>query len=111
MRLRSLAVILLGAGLAGCGSTTFSSQDVRVHTAGETLYLLARSDDVSRSLCGSLGGDVAQAEARWAIEGRSMQLGRVSGCHTVRHVIVCSEDDAACMAHEERHRTLGAYHP
>jgi hypothetical protein len=40
-----------------------------------------------------------------------MQLGRVAGCHTVRHIIVCSEEDVACLGHEERHRVEGAFHP
>jgi hypothetical protein len=112
MRFGAMAAILFAAGVAGCGSTTFSNQDLRVHTTGDTLYLVARSDGVSRSLCGSLGGDVARAEARWAAnEGRTMQLGRVSGCHTVRHVIVCPDDDAACVTHEEQHRSEGAFHP
>ena len=110
MWLRALALVLLAVSAAGC-STTFSSQDVRVHTAGDTLYLYARSQGVSRGLCASFGGDVALAEARWASnEGRTMQLGRVIGCYTVRHVIVCTEDDAACVAHEERHRSEGAFH-
>ena len=111
MWLRAMAVILLAAGVTGCGSTTFSSQDVRLQTAGDTVYLVARSDGVSRGLCSSLGGDVTRAEARWASnEGRTMQLGRVNGCHTVRHVIVCTDDNAACLAHEERHRSEGAFH-
>ena len=111
MRLRSMAVILLAAGVTGCGSTAFSIQDVRLQTKGDTLYLFARSDGVSRGLCSSLGGDVTRAEARWAAnEGRTMQLGRVGGCHTVRHVIVCTDDNAACIAHEERHRSEGAFH-
>jgi hypothetical protein len=86
------------------------SEDVRLHTAGDTLYLLARSDRVSRSLCGSLGGDVTRAEAGWAAEGRTMQLGWVTSCHAVRHLIVCTDDDAACIAHERRHRSEGAFH-
>ena len=110
MWLKGMALVLLGAGLTGCGSTTFSNQDVRLYTAGDTLYVFARSDGVSRSLCGSLGGDVTRAEASWATEGRTMQLGSVVGCHTVRHVIVCTEEDAACMAHENRHRSEGAFH-
>jgi len=44
-------------------------------------------------------------------DGRTMQLGRVAGCHTVRHIIVCSEEDVACLGHEERHRVEGAFHP
>ena len=110
MWLKAMAVILLCAGMTGCGSTTFSSEDVRLHTAGDTLYLLARSDGVSRSLCGSLGGDVTRAEAGWAAEGRTMELGWVTGCHTVRHVIVGTDDDDACIAHERRHRSEGAFH-
>ncbi len=108
---RAIALVLLAAGLTGCGSTAFSNQDLRVRTSGDTVYLLARSDGVSRGLCSSLGGDVARAEARWASnEGRTMQLGRVTGCHSVRHIIVCTDDNAACLAHEERHRSEGAFH-
>jgi len=110
MWLKGMALVLLGAGLAGCGSTTFSNGDVRLYTAGDTLYVFARSDGVSRSLCGSLGGDVTRAEAAWAAEGRTMQFGSVVGCHTVRHVIVCTEEDAACIAHEKLHRSEGAFH-
>jgi hypothetical protein len=78
MWLKAMVVIFLCVGMTGCGSTTFSSEDVRLHTAGDTLYLLARSDRGSRSLCGSLGGDVTRAEAGWAAEGRTMQLGWVT---------------------------------
>jgi hypothetical protein len=110
MWLRALALVVLAVGTTGC-STTFSGQDVYLHTAGDTLYVFARSQGVSRGLCASLGGDVTRAEARWASnEGRTMQLGRVSGCYTVRHVIVCTEGDGACVAHEERHRSEGAFH-
>jgi hypothetical protein len=110
--LRNTALVcslLLAA--TGCTSAGFSGEDVRLHARGDTLYVMARSGNVSRNLCASLGGDVARAEGRWAAgEGRTMQLGRVAGCHTVRHVIVCSDEDAACVAHEERHRTEGAFH-
>ena len=67
---------------------------------------------MSRGFCASLGGDVTRAEGRWApIEGRTMELGRVRGCHAVRHIIVCAAEDGACLAHEERHRAEGAFHP
>jgi hypothetical protein len=106
-----MALIGLAAVVTGCASTPFSSQDVQLRSAGDTLYLLARSEGVSRGLCVSLGGDVARAEARSAsADGRTIQLGRVAGCHTVRHVIVCTDGDAACLAHEERHRSDGAFH-
>jgi hypothetical protein len=95
----------------GCTSAGFSAEDVRLHARGDTLYVMARSGNVSRNLCASLGGDVARAEGRWAAaEGRTMQLGRVAGCHTVRHIIVCSDEDGACLAHEERHKVEGAFH-
>lgn len=97
--------------ITGCSSAGFSGQDVRLRTSGDTLYVLARSGDVSRNFCASLGGDVARAEGRWAAaEGRTMQLGRVAGCYTVRHIIVCADEDGACLAHEERHRVEGAFH-
>lgn len=106
-----LASLALAALITGCSSAGFSSQDVQLKAKGDTLYVLARSGNVSRNFCASLGGDVARAEARWvADEGRTMQPGRVVGCHTVRHVIVCADEDAACLAHEERHRTEGAFH-
>jgi hypothetical protein len=109
--LSALLISLLAA--TGCSSAGFSGEDVRLQTRGDTLYVLARSGDVSRNFCASLGGDVARAEARWAAagDGRTMQLGRVAGCHTVRHIIVCSEEDVACLGHEERHRVEGAFHP
>jgi hypothetical protein len=113
MALRNAVLVcslLLAA--AGCTSVGFSGEDVRLHAKGDTLYVMARSGDVSRNFCASLGGDIARAEGRWAAaEGRTMQVGRVSGCYTVRHIIVCSDEDAACVAHEERHRTEGAFHP
>ena len=110
---RVLAALLLTLlTTAGCSSAGFSGQDVQLRTSGDTLYVLARSGDVSRNFCASLGGDIARAEGRWAAaEGRTMQLGRVAGCHTVRHIIVCSDEDGACLAHEERHRAQGAFHP
>jgi hypothetical protein len=107
------ALLLTLLATAGCSSAGFSGEDVRLRARGDTLYVMARSGDVSRNFCASLGGDVARAEARWAAagDGRTMQLGRVAGCHTVRHIIVCSEEDVACLGHEERHRVEGAFHP
>ena len=117
-RILSVLLLTLLTTIAGCSSTGFSGQsagfpghDVQLRTSGDTLYVLARSQGVSRNVCASLGGDVARAEGRWAAtEGRTMQLGRVAGCHTVRHIIVCSDEDGACLAHEERHKVEGAFH-
>ena len=103
-RVFSALLLTLLTAMAGCSSAGFSGQDVRLRTSGDTLYVLARSGDVSRNFCASLGGDVARAE------GRTMQLGRVAGCYTVRHIIVCADEDGACLAHEERHRVEGAFH-
>lgn len=109
--LSALLLTTLLTTIAGCSSAGFSAQDVELRASGDTLYVLARSQGVSRNLCASLGGDVARAEGRWAAaEGRTMQLGRVAGCHTVRHIIVCSDEDGACLAHEERHKIEGAFH-
>lgn len=112
MSLRNAALVLsLLLAAAGCTSASFSSEDVRLRAQGDTLYVLARSGNVSRNFCASLGGDIARAEGRWAAEeGRTMQPGRVAGCHTVRHIIVCSDEDTACLVHENRHRTEGAFH-
>lgn len=110
-RILSALLLTLLMTIAGCSTAGFSGQDVQLRTRGDTLYVLARSQGVSRNFCASLGGDVARAEGRWAAaEGPTMQLGRVAGCHTVRHVIVCSDEDGACLAHEERHRVEGAFH-
>ena len=106
------ALLALLIALTGCSSAGFSGHDVQLHTRGDTLYVLARSDDVSRNFCASLGGDVTRAEARWAsAEGRTMELGRVRGCYTVRRIIVCPDEDRGCLAHEERHKVEGAFHP
>jgi hypothetical protein len=34
----------------------------------------------------------------------------VMGCYSIRHIIVCAENDSACFAHEERHRDRGHFH-
>lgn len=102
----ALALLLL----SGCAPHGFSGPDVQIRATPDTVYLLARSEAVSRSLCASLGGDVALVEGRRApSEGRIMQLARVVGCHTIRHIIVCP-DDPTCLAHEERHKA-GQFHP
>ena len=104
-------LLLLAVGVSGCSSAGFSAHDVKLRARGDTLYLVARSGNVSRNLCASLGGDIMRAEGRPAAgEGHTIQLDRVIGCYTVRHIIVCPEEDLACLAHEERHRLEGAFH-
>jgi hypothetical protein len=106
------SLLLLAVGMSGCSTAGFSAQDVNLRARGDTLYLVARSENVSRNLCASLGGDVARMEGRSAPgEGRTIQMDRVIGCYTLRHIIVCPEEDPACLAHEERHRREGAFHP
>jgi hypothetical protein len=109
---RAWALVALGVATSGCASAAYSSHDVRLEAVGDAIYLLARNDGVSRNLCANLGGDVTRVEGRLAsAEGRTMQIGRVGGCYTVRHVIVCADGDITCLAHEERHRREGAFHP
>src|SRR5438067_1003195 len=101
---RTFLAAALAASAAGCATADFSASDLRLQPVGDTLYVYARSNGVSRNFCSSLGGDVARTEARLAsAEGRTIQLGRVMGCYTVRHIIVCAEGDGGCLAHEERH--------
>ena len=97
--------------LSGCAAGGYSNQDLRFQATRDTLYVLARNDGVSRNLCADLGGDVARAEGRLAsADGKSILLGRVQGCYTVRHIIVCPDNDPACLAHEERHKVEGEFH-
>jgi hypothetical protein len=106
---RALPVLLtLLTAATGCSSTGFSGEDVRLRARGDTLYVLARSSDASRGFCTSLGGDVAKGH-RAPIQGGATEPGRVR-CHTVRRIIVCPDEDRACLAHEERHRAEGAFH-
>jgi hypothetical protein len=108
---RALPVLLtLLTAATGCSSTGFSGEDVRLRARGDTLYVLARSSDVSRGFCASLGGDVAKGR-RAPIQSGTTEPGRVPGCDTVRRIIVCPDEDRACLAHEERHRAEGAFHP
>jgi hypothetical protein len=108
---RAPILVLVGMALSGCGAASYSVPDVRLSPSGDTLYVFARSSGVSRNLCSSLGGDVARVEGRLAsAEGRTIRLGHAAGCYTVRHVIVCTEGDAACLAHEGRHRIEGDFH-
>ena len=105
-------IVFFGLAMSGCGTAAFSAHDLRLEATNDTLYIFARSEGVSRNLCASLGGDLARAEGQWAAaDGNTIQLGRVEGCYTVRHIIVCSEGDAACLTHEERHKREGAFHP
>jgi hypothetical protein len=108
---RGIGSIALALLLSGCSSALFSGEDVRIKATGDTLYILARSDGVSRNLCATLSGNVPMVEARWASsEGRLMRTGHVRGCYTIRHIIVCEDGDNGCLAHEERHKREGAYH-
>ena len=98
------------AGLAvltsGCSGFTYSGEDVRVKTTGDTVYLLARTTGVSRNLCAGLGGDAARGAAKQVDgDGRTMQVTQLDDCYTIRHVIVCSDGDGACLAQSEKHRT------
>ena len=107
-----LTLFLLAVGLSGCSLAGFSAQDIYLRARGDTLYLLTRGGSESQNLCASLGLDVARVEGQSvANEGRTIHPDRAVGCHTVQHIIVCQTDDAACVAHEERHKLLGAFHP
>lgn len=120
-RLAAAALVLLGLIPWGCTTgapdrpssfrIAVPRDDVRIETSGDTIYVLTRSDSVTRGLCAGLGGDIALAEGRWAADdGKTIRLGRVTGCHTVRHVIVCAEGDEACLSHEDWHRRGVAFH-
>ena len=111
MLFQSMVTALLALALSGCGAAAFTVQDLTLSPSGNTLYVLARNTNVSRNFCATLGGDVVRAEGRLAsADTRTMRIGRVMGCHTVRHIIVCSEGDADCLTHEERHRDQGDFH-
>jgi hypothetical protein len=106
-----ISSIVLALALSGCSSALFSGEDVRIKASGDTLYIFARSDGVSRNLCATLSGNAPMVEARWAPnEGRVLRVGQVRGCYTVRHIIVCEDGDTACLQHEERHKREGAFH-
>jgi hypothetical protein len=104
-------VALVALALSGCGMANFSAHDLRLESAGNTLYVFTRNSGVSRNFCASLGGDVTGAETRLAsADSRTIRVGRVTGCYTVRHIIVCAEGDLGCVTHEERHRHEGDFH-
>ena len=91
MLLRSMVTTLLALALSGCGAAAFSVHDLRLSPSGDTLYVLERTTSVSRNFCATPGGDVTLAEGRLAsADTRTICIGRVMGCHTVRHIIVCS---------------------
>ena len=66
MLFRPMLTTLLALALSGCGAAAFSVHDLKLSPSGDTLYVLARSTDVSRNFCATLGGDVALAEGRLA---------------------------------------------
>jgi hypothetical protein len=100
---RGIGAIVLTLPLSGCSPALFSGRDVRIEASGETLYIFARSDWVSRNVCTALSGFAPVVEARWApLEGRQLRLGQVHGCYMIRHIIVCEEGNAACLQHLAR---------
>jgi hypothetical protein len=98
-----IGAVVLALALSGCSPALFSGRDVRIEASGETLYIFARSDWVSRNVCTTLSGYAPVVEARWAPnEGRLVRLGQVHGCYMVRHIIVCEEGNGACLQHLSR---------
>jgi hypothetical protein len=100
---RRVAAIVLAIVLSGCSPALFDGRDVRMEAAGDTLYIFARSDWVSRNVCATLSGYAPVVEARWAPnEGRHLRLGQVHGCYMIRHIVVCEEGNAACLQQLDR---------
>ena len=66
MLFQSMVTALLALALSGCGAAAFTVHDLKLSASGDTLYVLARSTNVSRNFCATLGGDVALAEGRLA---------------------------------------------
>lgn len=98
-----LGAIVLALAISGCSPALFSGRDVRIEASGETLYIFARSDWVSRNFCSTLSSYAPVVEARWApIEGRLLRLRQVQGCYMVRQIIVCEEGNDACLQHLAR---------
>jgi hypothetical protein len=96
----SVGAIVLALALSGCSQAFFSSRDIRIEASGETLYLFARSDWISRNVCTTLSNYAPVVEARSAPdEGRLLRLGQVHGCYMIRHIVVCDENSAACLQH------------
>ena len=105
LRQARIGAVGLALLVSGCSGFTYSGEDVRVKTTGDTVYLLARTTGVSRNLCAGLGGDAARdAATQINGDGRAMQVTQLDGCYTVRHVIVCSDGDGACLAQSEKHK-------
>jgi hypothetical protein len=49
MLFRSMVTALLALALSGCGAAAFTIHDLQLSASGNTLYVLARSTNVSRN--------------------------------------------------------------
>lgn len=102
--------------LAGC-SSAFSGQDgMRVVVKPNAIYVVMPGPVAARTMCVAAGMRSPGLEGRSLAAGGEMTLtdvgvGAAAGCQgQVRSVIVCSNGDARCLLHEERHAREGAFH-
>jgi hypothetical protein len=112
MRLLVAVIGLLVVASMGCEKLKEEQHTVRGVTVSATktvVYLRTSSAEVARAVCSHVGGDLSSAEIRGFAAGDAM--GRVQGCY-VRAIalIICADGDAACVAHEEKHRREGQFH-
>jgi hypothetical protein len=99
MRLGWIGLGMAGLLRSGCAGALTDTEDLRVTTTSEGLYLFTRSTPVARSACIASGLDAAR------VEGRPLQLGNdvpfesgIQGCEMQpRNLIIC-QDGAADYA-------------
>jgi hypothetical protein len=112
MRLLVAVIGLLVVASMGCEKLKDEQHTVRGVTVSATkdvVYLRTASSDIARAICSHVGLDLASVEGRGFAAGGAMA--RTQGCF-VRAIalIICADGDAACLAHEEKHRRDGQFH-
>ena len=104
IRLGWIGLGMAGLLVSGCAGTLSDSEDLRVTTTNDGLYLLTRSTAVARSVCIASGLDAARAEGHLFAEGRRPQPvsdlrtpSGIQGCQMQpRSLIICQEGAAGC---------------
>lgn len=111
-----LAAAILPLLLVGCTSGFSGPDGMRVVVKSNAIYMVVSGPVAARTTCVAAGMKAPGLDGPVLVASQGITVsdgGRgAAGCQgLVRSVIVCTEGDSRCLAHEERHAREGAFHP